>query len=302
MANPSGDVPFAIDGKTISSVERASSSVGGIGLEWILLIAFLAMVLVGVLGILTYLYSARDVLETEIAEVEAEKRAFLAFADRIESLSTERTATAMATPQSVQTFEPNGPPVRDVARAFEETVMAVPHYEETYGDDVVAEMEAELDGTLVSSLHRQGELSPAMKQGLRQQAMEAADKRRNLLSSLSEEREVLEASESTLADAVANVQRMNERTLGDRPYEDLIENHERLEQLRGDIGELIETRQKMIHSTRRTLQWQNEGVTLQEYLYTDLGTTYPVLQAATRLDRLISRAQSRVRRALWSRA
>ena len=302
MANPSGDVPFAIDGETISSVERASSSIGGLGLETVLLLTFLAVVVVGVLGILTYLYSARDVLENEIEEVEAEEAAFLAFAERIEGMPVERTATAMATPQSIQTFESGGLPAEKVTTAFEETVMALPHYEKTYGDDVLAQMGTELDADLIASLHHQGTLSPAMKRGLHQRAREAADKRTDLLEVLETERATLDESESTLTDVVGQLQRMNERRLSDHSYDSLIGSYDRLRSLQSDVEELVERRQESIQGTTRTLLWSGEDVTLQEYLYGDTAHTYPVLYTAARIDRLITRAQSRVRRALWSRA
>lgn len=301
MATPSGEVPFAIDGRSLSSVEEASGAIGGpLTVETLLLVAGLAVVAVGILGILTYLYTARDTIDREIEEVEAERRAFLAFADRIEGMPVEQTASAMATPQSIQTFESSGPPVYRVADAFEETVMALPHYEETYGDDVVTQMATELDPDLVASLQG-GNLTEPVRRGLQQQATDAAAKRTELLRALRSEREALEDAESRYAGVVSELQRMNEPRLGDLSYATLQSYHERLGQLDEEVESTLRDRQEGIQHTTRTLRPERESVTLQEYLYGP-DWTYPVLSTGTRLERLIERAQSRVRQALWSRA
>lgn len=302
MATPSGSVPFAIDGQSLSSVEAASKSVGGpLGLETILLVAGLAVVAIGVLGILTYLYSARETVDREIEEVEAERRAFLAFAERIEGMPVEQTASAVATPQSIQTFDTGGPPVHQVADAFEETVMALSHYERTYGDDVLAQMATELDPELVASLQR-GSLSETAKQGVYHHAMDAAAKRSDLLRTLEAEREALEEAEGDLGAIVSDLQTMNDRPLDAVPYRTLQETHGALDDLGERVERLLADRQHRIQEHKRQLRQEHDAVTLQEYLYNGDGPTYPVLETGTRLDRLIESAQRRVSRALWSRA
>ena len=302
MANPSGSVPFAIDGKSLSSVGEGSKSAGGpLGIETLVLIVGLAVVVVGVLGILSYLYSARETVDREIKEVEAERRAFLAFAKRIEGMPVEQTQGAVATPQSIQTFDGGGPPVHQVADAFEETVMALPHYERTYGDDVLAQMATELDPELVASLQR-GSLSETAKQGVFHHAKEAATKRSDLLVTLESEREALDDAEGDLEGVLSELRSMNQQPLGQIPYGQLGAYHDRLESLRGHVETLIADRQERIQDHKRQLRLGHDAVTLQEYLYNGDGPTYPVLEAETRLERLIGRAQQRVRRAIWSRA
>lgn len=303
MTTSSGDVPFAIDGQTLSHVEEASESVGGpISVEMVLLITGLAVVAVGVLGILTYLYSAREDVAQEIEEVAAERDAFLAFTDRIEGIPVDRTASAVATPHSIQTLDSGGPPVDDIASAFEETVMSLPHYADTYGEDPISQMAIELDADLVASLNRPGTLSETAKEGLRQQAADAASKREDLLAILEEEHDELEAAEADVDSILAVLRRMNDRHLSETPYSALGEHHEELGTLRERVNGLVEDRQRTIHKHIRTLTWNREDVTLQEYLYGEGDTTYPVLTTATRLDRLIGRARARVRRALWTRS
>lgn len=302
MTSPSGDVPFAIDGQTLSSVERASESVGGpLQLESILLVAGLAVVAVGVLGVLTYLYTARNTVDREIEEVSAERQAFEAFASRIEGMPVEQTAGAMATPQTIQTYDTGPPPVQKVAKAFEETVMSLPHYRDTYGDDVLDQMAVELDADMVASLNRPGSMSDRLKQGLQQQARDAAAKRADLLAILAEERESLEASETTLGSVVGDLESMNERPLSSRSYSELQDSYGRLGTLAARVGQVSRERQHAIHEHTRTLTWNREAVTLQEYLYGETSPTYPVLDATARLDRLLERARSRVSTALWSR-
>jgi len=302
MTTRSGDVPFAIDGQALSSVEQASESVGGpIQPETVLLIVGLAVVAVGVLGVLTYLYAARETLDREIEEIEAERRAFLAFAERVEGIPVQQSSAAMATPQTIQTFENTNPPVADVATAFEETVMSLPHYRETYGGGAFDQMAIEFDADLVASLHRPGSMSDTVKRGLTQHATDAAAKREDLLDILAEERQAVDEAESRFEPVLADIEAMNDRPLPERSYAELQDYYARLGELRTRIGEISRDRQRVIQTHKRTLTWNREAVTLQEYLYGGSSPTYPVLDTVTRLDRLIEDARARVSRALWSR-
>lgn len=303
MANPSGGVPFAIDGQTMSSVESASDSVGGaLPVETILLVAGLAVVAVGVLGFLTYLYTAKNTVDREISEVTAEREAFMAFADRVEEMPVEQPAGAMATPQTIQTFDTGPPPVQKVASAFEETVMALPHYRETYGADVFDQMAIEFDADLVASLNQPGSLSDPVKQGLKRQATEAAARRSDLLTTLEEEREMLGDAESDFESVLGELQSMNETPLSSRSYDDLRGSFGKLGELGDRVSGIAQHRQAVIHEHTRRLTLNREAVTLQEYLYGDSSPTYPVLDGTVRLEELIDRARSRVSRALWTRA
>lgn len=304
MTATNGEVPFAVDGQSLSAVEQASESVGGpLTLETVLLVMGLAVVIVGVMGLLSYLYSARTEVEREIREVEAEQEAFLAFAERIEGLSVDRSpGTAMATPQTVQTFDSTGPPVVEVADAFSETVMAVPHYEETYGSDVVTQMASELDADLVESLQGRGTMSEPVKQGLAQRAKAAARKRGDLLEALKAERKALAEQESSLESVKDGLRNMNDRPLGELEYDKLRERYDRLDELEERLETALRRRQRTIHAVVRTDRIADGPVTLQEYLYDGSGPRYPVLDAGTRLDRLIGTARRRLRKALWSKA
>lgn len=303
MANPSGDVPFAIDGQTMSSVESASESVGGgLPVETILVVAGLAVVAVGVLGLLTYLYSAKSTVDREITEVTAEREAFMAFAERIVGMQVKQPAGAMATPQTIQSFETGPPPVRQVASAFEETVMALPHYRETYGGDVLDQMAIEFDADLVASLNQPGSMSEPVKQGLQRQATEAAARRSDLLTTLEEEREILANAESDLESVLGELQSMNETPLRSRSYDDLRESFGKLGELGDRVSGIAQQRQAVIHEHTRRLTLNGESVTLQEYLYGDSSPTYPVLGATVRVEELIDRARARVSQALWTRA
>ncbi|MFB6268103.1 MAG: hypothetical protein ABEI31_10620 [Halodesulfurarchaeum sp.] len=303
MATP-GEVPFAIDGQTLSSVKDATSGVAGpLGLETVLVVVGVAVVAVGILGVLSYLYAARDRVEDEIEEVAAEREAFLAFADRVEGMPASGGTTAMATPQTIHTFDNPGPPVRDVAAAFEETVMDLQHYTDTYGDDVIAQMSMEFDPDLVASLNGEGALSPTAKHSLKQAARDAAAKRENLLVILEREREQLARDESSLSDIVGELQGMCDQPLDAQSFSTLASRHERLGTLREEVAEIGAHRQDQIHETVRSLPAVDDEITLQEYLYRDIGGgSYPVLGSVARLDRIIGEARSRVRLALSSTA
>ncbi|MFB6081767.1 MAG: hypothetical protein ABEJ67_02995 [Halanaeroarchaeum sp.] len=293
MATSTGKVPFAIDGSSLSPVHDAVAA-GPSTLQLVLIAIALAAVLVGVVGVLAYVRQAEDDLEDELAEVAAERDAYLAFADVVNELSVSQGSAAMATPQTVQTFENEGPPISAVQSAFEETVMAVDHYEETYGEPWLAHVSAELDPDLAASLRTHRTVNPPIKRALEQRSVEAASKRDDLISVLTTERTNLDDAASTLASIEARLEDVGEPDLATDDFDDLANSYDELTDLAERTERFARRRQRQIQRQTRTGHFDGEELSLQEYLYGSLPSTYPVLDAALRLDDRIRRSKRRV--------
>lgn len=295
MAKSGGSVPFAIDGSSMSPVNDAVSGLGASPLYEILLIsAFLALVLVGVATVLSHLYDAGDRVEAEMHEVVAERNAYRAFAEAIESIPVAQTTGAMATPQTIQSFETRGTNVDHVRRAFEETVMAVDHYDETYGESWETHLINEFDADVLVGLCDGGQVNPPMQRALRQRALDAASRRDELLHVLSTEQSAIDDATATLDEVDTSLTVIDDGRLGERSFEDLAETYEQLGALQDRTERIANHRQRQIHSETRCGRWESRDLTLQEYLYGPLSTTYPVLHTTTRLADDLGTARHRV--------
>lgn len=303
MAINGGSVRLAIDDAALSPVNDAVTG-GGLSplTEVVLLATFLGLVVVGIAGVLSHLYAADDHLERELREVIAEREAYRAFARAVDRISVDQTAAATtATPQTVQALDRRGASVKEIRRAFENTVMAVDHYEDTYGEPWDAHLTNEFESTVVSSLRNGGRVNEPIKNALTRGGLEAASRRDDLVRVLSGEQSALDDATSTIDAVDSTLDELDEVPLPERSFEDLAETHETLASLDDRVDHLTRRRQREIHRESRSPGWESKEVTLQEYLYCSLPVTYPVLHAAVELGDDIQTAGYRVRTAIASK-
>ncbi|MFB6070916.1 MAG: hypothetical protein ABEJ76_07810 [Halanaeroarchaeum sp.] len=297
MATSTRSVPFAIDGSSLSPVHDAVAA--GPSVVELALVAFLlAAVLVGVVGVLAYVRDADDRLDRELREVAAERDAFLAFADAVNDIAVSQGSAAKVTPQTVQTFDTRGPPIDKVRTAFEDTVMGVDHYDETYGEPWLEHVHAELDPDLAGTLRDRRVVDPAIKRALERRSIEAASKREDLLSVLKTEESALEDATESLAAIRDRIDHLEDAPQREPGFDELAAVHDRLGDLEDRTARLAKRRQRQIQRQTRNSYFNAEELALQEYLYGTLATTYPVLDATVELDDRIERAKRRVRSAL----
>ncbi|MFW6002837.1 MAG: DUF7260 family protein [Halanaeroarchaeum sp.] len=286
----------------MSPVNEAVSGIGLSPLHEVLLIAaFLGLVLVGVASVLSHLYDAENCVEAELREVVAERNAYRAFAEAIESIPVTRAAGTVATPQTIQTVESRVTPAAHIRRAFEDTVMAVDHYDETYGESWETHLVNEFDADFLGGLREGSGVNPPMKRALRQQAIDAASRRDDLIRVLSTERSAVDEATATLDEIETSLSAMDDGSLRERPFEDLSEVHSSLEALEERTERLANRRQRQIHDESRCGRWDTRDLTLQEYLYGPLPTTYPVLHTTTRLGEDLEVARHRVLETMTAR-
>jgi hypothetical protein len=295
MVTSSGSVPFAIDKSSVSPVTDAFSGVGSIALaELVLLTVLLAVVLVGVAGVLTYLTTAQDRIEGELAEVAAEQAAYRTFAGEIADLTVKQTTATATTPQSIRSVESGGTSIDAVKSSFEGTVMAVDHYDDIYGEPWLVHLASEFNEDLAVRLQGGGTLNEPLKQALRQQALDAADRRGDLITVLTTEQSAVDEATGTVTDIETSLEDIADVASEERPFDDLTDAYNDLEAVRERTDRLVHRRQRQIHRESRSGLWGATDVTLQEYVYGPASKTYPVLAAGLELSDDIERTRRRL--------
>lgn len=295
MATTGGSVPFAIDKSSVSPVTDAVSGMGSIALEeLVLLTLLLAVVLVGVAGVRTYLTAAQGRLERELAEVAAERAAYQSFACEVADLRVQQTTATATTPQSLRSVESGGTSIDAVKSSFEGTVMAVDHYDDIYGEPWLVHLASEFTEDLAVRLQGGGTLNDPLKQALRQQALEAADRRGDLIQVLTAEQSAVDEATETVEEIETSLDEVGAVVSDDRPFDELADAYDDLEAVRERTDRLVHRRQRQIHRESRSGLWGATDVTLQEYVYGSTSKTYPVLAAGLELSDAIERTRSRL--------
>jgi hypothetical protein len=236
---------------------------------------------------------ARDRLEAEIELVDRERAAFRRFVARLHGMGGERPApgeTSGNGPTPGKTEAGGGPAVatvheptpseglRSVRTAYRETVMAVSHYDQEYGDTLAESLAAELGETLAGHVVDGQVLTPRLYEALRAASERARDDRSDFLRHLEQER-------ASLCDVAAELNEIESRLveLEGRVDEAPTSAHlgtvdDELAALEGRCTDLANRRQATIHGRSVRKISGVEDASLVQYLYADrLATVTPAL-------------------------
>lgn len=223
----------------------------------------------------------------ERTEVVAERDAFAAFADRVEACPTRPPSSVASGPgPRAVTTRPDGAPdhAASLRRAYRETVMAVDHYDAVYDEPLAANVAAEFGPDIATVLCGGVPVTSAVRNTLRDAAIDARTEREQFDAILRREHESLANARADLDDVVADLPRhgasspdASHATDGGPPPVPAAELLRRCERV-------SEERQTVI---QRQLTLRQVDTTLCDYLYDEQSWTYPVLSAvATLVDDL----------------
>jgi len=214
--------------------------------------------------------TAREVVAAEFEEVDAERRAFEQFRDRVAGIETVSMSQSLPASQRSGFVQTRPQCVERVRNAFRETVMSVDHYDEVYGETLAEHFAAELSAELLAGLRPAGQsqFTDLYKRTLLAGIDSAIEQRETFCDLLDNERASLETSADELAAAVDELD-------GTR-----VPAH-----VRADFAETLDdvARRRQETFAGRTSSPRTDGHDLCSYLYEDCGWTYPVLTAVTRL-------------------
>lgn len=214
--------------------------------------------------------TAEAVVVTELEEVDAERRAFERFENRVAGIDTvapSRSTPANQRPGLVQT-RPRS--VERVRSAFRATVMSADHYDAVYGETLDEHFAAELSPELLAGLQQDAgsQFTDLYKRALLGAVGTAIEQRESVCDLIENERASLETSAAALDAVVDDLDGTRVRPQGRTDFADALDD-------------LARRRQETFAG--RTSSPRTDGHDLCRYLYEDCEWTYPVLTAVTRL-------------------
>ncbi|MFD1587861.1 hypothetical protein ACFR9U_12795 [Halorientalis brevis] len=151
--------------------------------------------------------AARTQLRLVRRELVDERAAFDQFCKRAERLSVDGAhATVAPDPTCAASVRPDDDGLAAVRRAYETTVMAVPHYRDAYDDPYTTHLAAELGSQLARTVRRATMLTPELRARIVDAASTAHERRVDRIRTIDAELATLDRTEQLaldLLDAVA---------------------------------------------------------------------------------------------------
>lgn len=248
----------------------------------------------------------RRQLRTEHEQLTAERRAFSAFADRIREIQpSEGRSTGgpsavrgggLAVDAGVTTDQSTLAAVR---RAYEETVLALPFYDDVYGDDYAESLRAELGTEIALSLTRPNCFSAAAKRATLSAVERAREERRAFLTVCERERDSVDAAAETLVPLAAELDTIDATPMHERTFGALDACRTRLAAIEDRCKAVAAERQSHLADQRDRQQLPVSCPDVPAYVY-DADANHPVislvldvLEAARALRRRAERAIAR---------
>ncbi len=182
-----------------------------------------------------------------------------------------RTVPTPATAPQRQTLvhQPDSREVRRLRSAYRETVMAVEHYDDVYGEPLVAHAAAELSAEVATALQREGTpFTETCKSRLLAAVGRAIAQREEFCGQLAEERASITDGRETLTDLLDQLDRPSIPGWYTTEFED-------------ELTDVAETRQETLRSRHPFGHVDDRD--LCAFLYADRAWTFPLLTAVARL-------------------
>lgn len=167
----------------------------------------------------------------------------------------------------------------ELLESYRQEVMDALDYEEVYGESLGESLERETSPAIAEALLSREPFTQRRKRNLLLKTTEAIKRREEFLDELGTERDVLQTSIDELSDIEATLEELPECSPRRYPLEELLTIWEKYDALERRCERLLKLRQRQIHDAERNLRTFGEEHALNEYLYGDLDTPYPVLSA-----------------------
>ena len=227
-----------------------------------------------------------EIIEKAIRRVERERSLLSTEQCRFR---TFRTAVSRATADEADT--PSGT-AADLVDTYRETVMETPDFETAYGETLKESLEEELSPSLAEILLSNAPLTQKRKRDLLIATNAAIERRERFRSELDHEQESLETMLSELIDIRSEIRELPECSSRRHTVEDVLDIWKAYDTLEQRCNDLLEERQRHIHRVKREAREDDRGYILNEYLYHDLETAYPVLSAIAKTCETIDSRKS----------
>jgi len=249
---------------------------------------------------------ARAIIEREQRILHTEVEAFRAFHRRVDQIDSNTTATPNPFAFKGQLFEHIDSCLRTttddesstetalmrVRLAYLGTVMAVPHYEEEYGNSYRESLNAEFGPGLASTLVDADGFTPISKEQLLSGVEAAIQTRIDALPALDREAATLIRATTIIDEIREELTAITSRPFFECEYDELEQLREDLDELNDRCEGLAERRQSGdLHNNTTLFNPPNTHI-LEKYPYGDTSTRYPILYTVAALsDRITTTKQ-----------
>lgn len=242
--------------------------------------------------------AALDCIRRERDEVECECRAMQRFRQRIQRLDTHTPQIEQPTFGTQQRLSPSRRLVRDrIESCYRETVMAVNHYDDVYGDSFEESVSIEFGTEIARQISEATSFSPIFQQHLLDATQRCITNRRIYVETLQDERTALKDAQSTVRKIRQMVLKINDEQLQCLSGTQLTTQYETLHSMRQECEGWLQSRQQQLHarlSKESPVADANTG--LCPYLYASLDVTYPILSTFVAIhNQIYARKQQIVR-------
>ncbi|RLM33082.1 hypothetical protein [Haloarcula sp. Atlit-120R] len=237
-------------------------------------------------------------VEEEQAAVEAERDAYRRFAKRLDAIEptevvqTEMAATSAATAVSTGTNAQCNALAR-IERAYRETVMATPDFEQQYGESFTAHFTREFGAELATRLHNARVLTPALYGGLQQAAATAVHDRKRYYRILRREYDSMTACAKAVQNIHGSLQEIHSRLETDLESPVLGTLDAELAELETKCDPRLTNRQQLVADRTAKTFGEFEDMRLTQYLYGELEVVYPALCTLAECLRTIRNCRQR---------
>jgi hypothetical protein len=242
--------------------------------------------LTGVVFVTGVLKQAREELDAEREFTEAEHDAFREFLNEVQSLSVHSSGTSAGGTDTV--LVAGGGPGTDtlgtVREEYRNTVMDVPGYEAVYDETLAEHLSAEFGDDLSTVLLDDGLLTQPAQALLLAHTSEAVAQREFYLETIDREYDSILDANTGLQRTDSALENVNPSRMYRYSFDELLEHEQDLQRATETCEQLLTTRQREIHGGTQGSFPRSGRLTLQEYLYQSLETTYPVISSV--LDRI----------------
>lgn len=274
--------------------------------EQLLLLVATGIIALVLVAVAVHIREALPLVREERSRTATEQEAFTRFARAVARLDAPGPAVQLGAGQGATSvvsasLAPQNRGLDAVRSAYEDTVLAMDHYEEEYGEPLAEHMRQELGEEVATAVEQNQQLTRPLQQALVARAREAALDRERLMTRLDHEVEALEAAEDELTAVAEAVDDARGRPLDGRSFPELTDEWHRLGELESRLRRLLSRRQE----ARQPIAFDDPGAgqpSLNAYLYEPLETRFPVLADATALADRVKDVRRRVLLALTRRA
>lgn len=248
---------------------------------------------------------ALTAVQAECESVAAEHEALARFVDRLEELPTTQLQGTSVQGAGIGVASTTSPPPTDgmaaVEEAYRETVMAVDHYEQDYGEPFAQHLATEFGEEIAGAVVANARLTPQVKSVLLTAAREAQRQREKYLETMEREREQLQEAETLLGTVGDRCEEVDGQRLRRRSFEELQRRLEQLFDERKRLTTTLEDRQDQLHNGV-VFGWdRRDAESVYRYLYADIDATYPVLADGMALLERMKEIESRLTTAVTAR-